>query len=136
MDAASSCGLIVNELVSNAYKHAFPNGRTGTVRVRLEVVRDAAEAPMVQLSVNDNGAGPPPAYPAVQGMQTGTQACPPNTSSCVYTSLSYFFTFRVLAPNGNFAPQFPDYAFTYVAFRDGPTSTGRPMFSNRTQPIP
>src|SRR3954447_22197852 len=35
VDAAISCGLIVNELVSNALKHAFPGRRQGRVEVIL-----------------------------------------------------------------------------------------------------
>jgi two-component sensor histidine kinase len=36
MDAALACGLIVNEVVSNSLKHAFPGGRKGEVRIVLE----------------------------------------------------------------------------------------------------
>jgi PAS domain S-box-containing protein len=54
VDAAISCGLIVNELVSNALKHAFPDGRTGTVRVALHQDGDA-----VMLEVSDDGVGIP-----------------------------------------------------------------------------
>jgi two-component sensor histidine kinase len=48
---AQSIGLIVNELVTNAMKHAFPNERSGTVKVTL---RDAAPR---LLLVEDNGVG-------------------------------------------------------------------------------
>ncbi|HYO51870.1 PAS domain S-box protein [Archangium sp.] len=54
VDAAISCGLIVNELVSNALKHAFPNGRRGEVRVALR-----REGEDVILEVADNGIGFP-----------------------------------------------------------------------------
>jgi len=40
MDQATSLGLIVNELVTNAIKHAFPNGRSGRVHVTFEVLKD------------------------------------------------------------------------------------------------
>jgi two-component sensor histidine kinase len=54
IDVAIPCGLIVNELVTNALKHAFPKGRKGTVRV---VLREAAGD--LRLSVEDDGVGMP-----------------------------------------------------------------------------
>jgi PAS domain S-box-containing protein len=55
VDAAITCGLVVNELVSNAIKHAFPAGRDGHVRVGLTRRGDN-----VILEVEDNGVGFPP----------------------------------------------------------------------------
>ncbi len=54
VDAAISCGLIVNELVSNSLKHAFPDGRKGQVEVTL---RSAGTD--VVLEVTDDGIGFP-----------------------------------------------------------------------------
>jgi PAS domain S-box-containing protein len=54
VDAAISCGLIVNELVSNSLKHAFPDRRKGWVEVTL---RSAGTD--VVLEVADNGIGFP-----------------------------------------------------------------------------
>jgi two-component sensor histidine kinase len=56
VDVAIPCGLIVNELVTNALKHAFPGGRTGTVRVSLRGSPDGA----MDLTVQDDGVGIPP----------------------------------------------------------------------------
>ncbi|UJR83657.1 AAA family ATPase [Sandaracinus amylolyticus] len=55
MDRGMSCGLVVNELVSNALKHAFPDGSSGEVHI--ELVRDAAGR--CALSVADDGVGIP-----------------------------------------------------------------------------
>lgn len=49
---ASALAAIVNEFVTNAFKHAFPDGRTGTVRV------DAARiGPALRLHLADDGIG-------------------------------------------------------------------------------
>jgi two-component sensor histidine kinase len=55
IEAAIPCGLIANELVSNALKHAFPDGREGAVRVRLGKTENGG----YRLSVEDNGVGFP-----------------------------------------------------------------------------
>jgi len=55
-DVALPCGLIVNELLSNAFKYAFPGGKTGGIRV---VLRRGAQG-KVHLLVRDNGVGLPP----------------------------------------------------------------------------
>ena len=38
VDKASPCGLIVNELVTNAFKHAFPGERAGVISVYLHAL--------------------------------------------------------------------------------------------------
>jgi two-component sensor histidine kinase len=57
IDRAVPCALILNELVINALKHAFPEGRRGEVLVGL---RQAAPGE-VEVSIEDNGVGCPPA---------------------------------------------------------------------------
>lgn len=54
-EQAIPLGLIVNELVTNALKHAFPDDRSGTVAVTLRNTR-----PSLTLIVEDNGIGFPP----------------------------------------------------------------------------
>ena len=53
---AVPCGLLVNELVSNALNHAFPEGRAGEIRVELH---PDADGPGWHLRVSDNGVGLP-----------------------------------------------------------------------------
>lgn len=61
------CGLIINELVSNALKHAFPHNqtresKTGKITVSLAKVSDTADSPTnntLNLSILDNGIGIP-----------------------------------------------------------------------------
>ncbi|UCH96395.1 MAG: DUF1638 domain-containing protein [Candidatus Aminicenantes bacterium] len=50
-------GLVINELVSNSLKHAFPDGRKGELRVNLEESKDK-EYDLI-LTVEDNGIGFP-----------------------------------------------------------------------------
>jgi PAS domain S-box-containing protein len=55
IETATPCGLIVNELVSNTLKHAFPNGTSGTVSVECYQTGDRE----IHLFVKDNGTGFP-----------------------------------------------------------------------------
>jgi PAS domain S-box-containing protein len=55
LDTAIPCGLLINELVSNALKHAFPDARAGEVLIGL----DANSAGGWTLRVSDNGIGFP-----------------------------------------------------------------------------
>ena len=54
-DRAVSMGLIVNELVTNAFKYAFPDERGGSVNVILHRIGDG----QLELAVEDNGKGCP-----------------------------------------------------------------------------
>jgi PAS domain S-box-containing protein len=56
IDTAIPCGLIVNELISNALHHGFPGDRTGTVTVRFH---RTDENNAYVLTVNDDGVGFP-----------------------------------------------------------------------------
>jgi PAS domain S-box-containing protein len=58
VDLAIPCGLILNELVSNAFKHAFPNDRVGKVTVAF---RKLASGELL-LSCRDDGIGFPPQF--------------------------------------------------------------------------
>jgi PAS domain S-box-containing protein len=55
MDDAIPCGLIINELVSNALKHALPEYRTCEITVGMR----SYDKDMIELIVADNGIGLP-----------------------------------------------------------------------------
>jgi two-component sensor histidine kinase len=55
VDTAVPCGLILNELLSNAIKHAYPGGAAGTIRVELRRVGEDR----LRLVVEDDGVGLP-----------------------------------------------------------------------------
>jgi two-component sensor histidine kinase len=54
LDKAIPCGLILNELLTNALKHAFPDGRQGTIAVIGQHQSDS-----YALTVRDDGIGLP-----------------------------------------------------------------------------
>jgi len=56
VDVALPLGLIINELLSNSLKYAFPGGGGGEVRIELHHLEDG----QIQVIVADNGAGFPP----------------------------------------------------------------------------
>ncbi len=64
---AIPCGLILNELITNALKHGFPEGRRGTVRVELKREHNGD----LQFSVRDDGVGLPPGLDIQQTQSLG-----------------------------------------------------------------
>lgn len=52
LDASISCGLILNELISNSLKYAFPNNKAGIIFVNLSV-----KDKLVNIEIGDNGIG-------------------------------------------------------------------------------
>jgi PAS domain S-box-containing protein len=54
LDSSIPCGLIINEIISNSLKYAFPNNRDGIIFVTLKVNKKN-----VKIEVGDNGIGIP-----------------------------------------------------------------------------
>jgi two-component sensor histidine kinase/DNA-binding response OmpR family regulator len=69
IEKAVPLGLIINELLTNALKYAFPDGRAGEMTVRIE----SAPGNMLKLTVADDGVGLPAGIdvndPATLGLQ-------------------------------------------------------------------
>ena len=58
IDTATPCGLIINELMSNSLKHAFPGERRGAV----SLVLHQSEEGEIDLRFSDNGIGLPEGF--------------------------------------------------------------------------
>jgi two-component system, sensor histidine kinase PdtaS len=63
----NALGLLVNELVTNAVKHAFTDGEAGTISITLE--QDGAN--QFTLTVRDNGCGLPPGLDVANSSSLG-----------------------------------------------------------------
>jgi PAS domain S-box-containing protein len=68
VDRAMACGLILNELITNALKHAFPGDRGGTISVELRESDGEAI-----LAVTDDGVGLPPGFDPTASNSLGMQ---------------------------------------------------------------
>ncbi len=62
-------GLLASELISNSFKHAFPGGRTGRVRIILHSVPPSG----FRLEISDNGVGLPDDFSFEQTRTFGMQ---------------------------------------------------------------
>lgn len=69
VDTAIPCGLIINELVSNSLKHAFPGGGGGSINIRLR----PADPGSLTLTVADDGVGLPEGFDARRTSSLGLQ---------------------------------------------------------------
>ena len=63
------CGLILNELISNALKHAFPESRSGEIWIEMRMAEDR----QVNLVVADNGTGLSPDLDPLNATSLGLQ---------------------------------------------------------------
>ncbi len=54
LDQAIPCGLLINELISNSLKYAFPNNSQGKITVSMHVLDNT-----IELDIGDNGIGIP-----------------------------------------------------------------------------
>jgi len=70
MDQATPCGLLANELLSNALKHGFPPGRSGVITLQSQP--DATPS-YWRVCVKDNGVGFPADFEARRTQSLGLQ---------------------------------------------------------------
>jgi PAS domain S-box-containing protein len=69
---AIPCGLAVNELVTNSYKHAFPDERQGEITIALETPAEGE----ILLVVSDNGVGLPAGFDLATVKSLGLRLLP------------------------------------------------------------
>ncbi len=55
IDTAIPCGLVVNELMSNSLKYAFPDNRDGEIKISVHLFDSGG----IELMFSDNGIGIP-----------------------------------------------------------------------------
>ncbi|WP_018412210.1 sensor histidine kinase [Methyloversatilis thermotolerans] len=72
LERAIPCGLLVNELVTNAFKHAFPPPRHGEITIELAREEDGS----VTLTVRDDGVGLPDDFSLESVKSLGLQLVP------------------------------------------------------------
>ena len=53
LEIAITCGLVVNELITNSLKYAFPEKRNGTIRIRMSTEKNQ----FIHLCIGDDGVG-------------------------------------------------------------------------------
>jgi PAS domain S-box-containing protein len=70
LDIASPCGLVINELLSNTFKYAFPGGGRGVITIRLR--RDGPGH--ILLEYADNGVGLPEGFDPQSQKTLGMQS--------------------------------------------------------------
>lgn len=69
LERAIPCGLLINELVTNSFKHAFKGERCGQIVIEIKEGADG----MISLSVADDGVGLPPENKLAEGSSLGLQ---------------------------------------------------------------
>jgi two-component sensor histidine kinase len=67
LDQAIPCGLLLNELITNALKHGFPEGSSGHIYIRMTCLADG----WLELKVGNDGDRLPPDFDLEQNASMG-----------------------------------------------------------------
>jgi PAS domain S-box-containing protein len=70
VDTAVPCGLILNELISNVFRHAYPDGADGILKLSLHQDADG----LIRLGVSDRGVGLPKGFDVGRDGGVGLQS--------------------------------------------------------------
>ena len=99
IDIAVPCGLIVNELLSNALKHAFPSGRRGEIFVHLSTRVEG----WININIRDNGVGLPAGFDLNRSGTLGLQLV-----HGLVQQIDGRITIEPSQPGAEFTVEFPD----------------------------
>ena len=100
IDRAIPCGMVVNELVSNALKYAFPHDYEGKININM-YANDSSE---ITLIIKDNGIGIPPDFDLEQSESLGLQLVQDfiaQLEGTIELDRSQGITFRITFPGSN-----------------------------------
>jgi len=100
IDRAIPCGLIINELVSNSLKYAFPNGCSGEIYVKLYT---DSEPDQIVLVVGDDGIGIPTGTDFSQLKTLGLQLVhdlAAQLKGTIYSVMTVGTEFQIMFPRG------------------------------------
>ncbi len=73
INTAIPCGLIINELLSNALKHAFKANEKGKITITLHKIPDKNSNIEYEMIIKDNGAGIPVNFDIMESTSLGLQ---------------------------------------------------------------
>lgn len=71
LDQATPIALILNELISNAFKHAFPEGRKGNISISVRSESDEKNSKIGHIIIHDDGIGVPESFDLQRVTSTG-----------------------------------------------------------------
>ncbi len=71
LDQATPIALILNELISNAFKHAFPEGRKGGIMITVRSESDENNLRNGHITIRDDGVGVPEGFSLQRVTSTG-----------------------------------------------------------------
>jgi two-component sensor histidine kinase len=67
IDIAIPLGLIVNEIITNSFKYAFPDRKSGCIKTKLDLLDNG----MLELAIKDDGIGLPDNIVSGKGKNLG-----------------------------------------------------------------